>query len=715
MKQLIQSFKTGEMVLEDVPAPIVRSGGLLVATSASVVSAGTEKQIIDLAKKSLLQKAKARPDLVRKVFDKVRADGVLSAVETVRSRLDQPFPLGYSCSGVVLEVGSGVNGLSAGDPVACAGQNYASHAEINFIPENLCVRIPPGVSMESASFVTLGAIALQSVRQAEVRLGEIVSVVGLGLLGQIVVQLLRNSGCVVIGSDLDASRVALAKELGCHYAVIGNPTAAVEAVSSGHGADCTIIAASTTSNDPVELAGEITRIKGKVVVLGAVGMDIPRKSYYQKELDIRLSMSYGPGRYDPNYEEYGHDYPYAYVRWTEKRNMECFLQLLANGSINVQRLITHRFPIGRALSAYELLEDRKPEQFMGIVLEYPETIAKLPVRKIAFNVAVKSSSSSKAVIGVIGAGTFAQGTLLQALADLPGCRLRALADVRGEVARHVARKMNFESCSSDPRNLLADPEINTVFITTRHNSHADLVCEALSAGKHTFVEKPLCMNRQELKNIEAIYRSLESKTLLMVGFNRRFAPLMTEVKKAYTNRQSPLLMTFRINAGALPVNSWIRSTEEGGGRIIGEMCHFIDTLSYLADARIREVDVAAIGASNAAAPREDNIIATIHFNDGSIGAIIYTSMGDRSVSKEYFEVFGGGCAAVLDNFLSLSVARNGKRTMKRALRQRKGHYEEVSAFIHAISEGKPSPIPFDSILETTLTTFRIVELLGEKA
>lgn len=708
MKQIIQSFKTGQIEIEDVPAPICRAGGLLVKTCTSLVSAGTERQIVDLAKKSLLGKARARPDLVRKVSQKIRSDGLLATIDSVRSRLDQPFPLGYSCAGVVMEVGEGVTGFVKGDRVACAGQNYASHAEVNFVPKNLCVKMPDKVNMEAGAFVTLGAIAFQAVRQAEPRLGETVAVIGLGLLGQIVVQLLKASGCIVLGSDPDPSKVELARDLGCDKAVNEDVHSVAQEMTDARGVDSVIIAASTPSNEPIQVAGEICRTKGRVVVLGAVGMNVPRKIYYERELELRLSMSYGPGRYDRSYEEYGHDYPYGYVRWTENRNMAAFLRLVSEGKVSIDPLITHRFDIDQAHSAYDIIEGKEKKPYLGIMLNYPEPEnAHSPQRRIPLQTKEGKVKSNKVVAGVVGAGAFAQGTLIPHLAGLEACRLRGLADLRGEVANHVARRYGYEFCCSDFDELLEDDEINTLFIATRHDTHASMVVRALEAGKHVFVEKPLCMNEEELQKIMQAYYAQQGNLRLMVGFNRRFAPLARDLKATFSDRQTPLVMLFRVNAGALPADSWIQDAGEGGGRIIGEMCHFIDLMGYLAWAPLAEVNVTSIRTAREDIEQGDNVSVSLRFGDGSLGTIVYTSLGDRACSKEYFEVFGNQRVAVLDNFRKLTIMHDGSRTVRRHLRQQKGHKEELWSFVRSIITGEEDPIPFDEICGVSQATFRV--------
>lgn len=712
MKQIIQSFKTGDVSIEDVPAPVARPGGLVVNVRASLLSAGTERQITELARKSLIGKARARPDLVKKVVQKVKTDGLAATMQSVKSRLDQPFPLGYSCAGVVMEVGEGVNGFAPGDRVACAGQNYASHAEVNFIPKNLCVRMPEGLDMESGAFVTLGAIALQAVRQADLRLEETVGVIGLGLLGQIVVQLLKASGCRTLGCDPDPVRVELAKELGCDEAVAGDSRAAATAMTGGHGLDCVIVAASTPSNEPIERAGEMCRLKGRVVVLGAVGMNVPRKVYYEKELDLRLSMSYGPGRYDPDYEEYGHDYPFGYVRWTENRNMEAFLRLAAEGRVELQRLVTHRFPVEEALKAYELIDGQREAPYMGILFAYPEKDPDdAAPRRISTGPAIQARKAEEAVIGFVGAGQFAQGTLLPLLAGIKGCRVRGLADVRGEVARHAADKLHCEFCTTDFEELLDDSGINTIVIATRHDTHARFVRQALAAGKHVYVEKPLCMKANELKDIADAYQSQGGRCRLMVGYNRRFAPLILEMKKQFQNRFTPLVMMYRVNAGPVPVDAWIQSSEEGGGRVIGEMCHWIDLFGFMADSPVEHVSASSIRINREDVRPEDNIAVTLKFQEGSLATLVYTSMGDKAFPKEYFEVFGEGAAAALDNFRTLKVIARGQNRLAKNMKQDKGHQPQLRAFIEAVKEGAPDPIPFEQLRATSLATFQILDCL----
>jgi len=538
MKQVLQSYRTGELSLANVPAPGVEPGCVLVATTRSLISVGTERQVMDLAKRSLVGKARARPDLVKKVLDRLTRDGLLATGKSVLNKLDQPIPLGYSAVGRVIALGDGVSGLAVGDRVACAGAKVANHAEINLVPKNLCAKIPDGVTDDAAAFVTLGAIALQGVRTANPTLGETFAVIGLGLIGQLVAQLLRASGCRVIGTDLDDRKVALAIELGADAALnrTGDVSAAISAMTSGRGADGVLICAATSSNDPVVLAGDLCRDRGRVVVVGAVGMEVPRRPYYDKELSFHQSRSYGPGRYDPAYEEQGHDYPAGYVRWTEQRNMDAFLHQCASGAVRTDRLVSHRFSIERAEEAYQLVGGGDP---LGILLEYPAR--EQPARTVA--VAVPRAVEGAIKVGVVGAGSFAAGTLVPAIAGEKGVRLVTIASNRGFSARHLADKYRFESCTTDAASVLEQPGADAVFIVTRHDQHAAQAGAALRAQKHVFVEKPLAIDREGLAQVLAAQAG--SGRILTVGFNRRFSPLARELAAFFEKRTAPLVMHYR--------------------------------------------------------------------------------------------------------------------------------------------------------------------------
>lgn len=699
MKQVIQNFRSGVLKVDEVPETICRSGGVLVGNVSSLISAGTEKMAIDLAQKSLVGKAKERPDLVRQVIGKLRRDGLLATLQTVKAKLETPLALGYSCAGVVREVGRGAEEFRAGDRVACAGMNYASHAETVFVPKNLAVKIPDGVSFDEAAFVTLGAIALQGVRTAEAKLGDAVAVVGLGLLGQLTVQILKAAGCRVIGIDLEPGKVELARLHGADAAVLrgGDVETAVKQFTGNFGVDAVIVAAAADTNDPIELAGVIARDRAIVAMVGAVRMDVPRKVYYEKELQLRLSRSYGPGRYDANYEERGVDYPVGYVRWTERRNMQEFLRLLATKAVRLDQLITHRFPIGQAEQAYDIVTGKTRENYLGILLTYAEAQAQ-SAKVVELRAARKAA---EVCMGVIGAGNFAKSVLLPRLAKMNGVSLIGLATATGRTAKAVGEQFGFAVCSTDYRELLAREDINTVLIATRHNAHAAMTAEALRAGKTVFVEKPLAIDEDGLNEVVAAVR--QSQGRLMVGFNRRFSSLAAELKQ-FLAGAGPLAITYRVNAGEIPKESWIQQ-DEGGGRIVGEVCHFVDTLQFLTGADVEEVF--AYQASSGA----DTLSIVLKFSDGSIGNINYFATGDRSFPKERIEVYGGGRVAVLEDFRQLEMWREGKRKTVKRLAQDKGFDQELAAFTEAVRGGGEMPIAWRSLAMTTLATLRIEDAL----
>lgn len=706
MKQVLQQVRSGELQVAEVPEPHGKSGGVVVRNAASLISAGTEKMVIDFAGKSMIGKARERPDLVRQVVDKVRKDGLGPTVQTVMSRLDQPIPLGYSCAGVVEQVGRGAEEFSPGDRVACAGMGYASHAHAVFVPKNLTVAIPDNVSFEDASYVTLGAIALQGVRIAEVRLGESVAVIGLGLLGQLTVQILKASGCRVIGIDLDPSKIALAKELGADAAVSRSEdvAAAVAGFTNGVGVDSVIIAAATDSNDPIELAGELCRDRGIVSMVGAVKMDIPRKVYYEKELQLRLSRSYGPGRYDPEYEEKGHDYPISYVRWTERRNMKEFLRLVSTGQVTPARLTTHHFHIDGAEKAYAIVTGEDKQPFMGVILTYGEDANTPPVRRI--DLKPRSIAGGKVGVGFIGAGNFAKSVLLPRFKSASDAALVGVSTATGMNAKATGEKYGFGYCTTDTDQLLKDESINAVVIATRHGSHAKFTADALRAGKSVFVEKPLAIDEQGLQRV--LEAQAETGQLLTVGFNRRFSSLVGEMKKFFSGGQ-PLAIQYRVNAGPIPPGTWIHDPEDGGGRIIGEVCHFVDLVQFLTDDELVEVFAHSLGGPTA--ELQDTVTITMRYAGGSIASINYFSTGDKSFSKEMVEVYGSGGIAVLDDFRELLLTRDGRRKKIKKTSQDKGFDQEVAAFLAAAKGSAEAPIPLESLISTTRATFAILESL----
>ncbi len=703
MKQVLQSYRTGEISITDIPAPgEAEPGGVLVRTGASLVSAGTERMAMDLGRKSLIGKARARPDLVAKVLQKVGRDGVIATARSVFAKLDVPNPLGYSCAGTVLDAHDAP--FAIGDRVACAGAKVANHAEFNAVPRNLCARVPEELTDEEAAFVTVGAIALHGVRLATLALGERVAVIGLGLIGQIAMQLCRAQGCTVLGVDLDPEKLKLARTLGCDS--VAQPDTATEAMlalSRGRGADAVIICAAADSNAPVELAGELARDRGRVVVVGAVGMNVPRRPYYDKELVFLQSRSYGPGRYDPQYEDKGVDYPIGYVRWTEQRNMESFLEAVASGRVDVKRLISHRFPIERAEEAYRLISGETGERFLGVVLTYG---GEAQADKTVSLTTSDSRQRERAGLAFVGAGGFATGVLVPAFARISSTRLVSIGSGRGVTARHLAEKFHFSKATTDLAEQIKDPAVDAVVIATRHNLHAEQTALALEAGKHVFVEKPLALNEEQLARVLAARE--KSGRLLMVGFNRRFSPLARELKSRFGARRGPLVMQYRVNAGVIPDGSWIKDLAIGGGRVIGEACHMIDLCGYLSDAVPVRVFAERAGAS------EDDVAITIRFSDGSVATITYASCGDPAYPKERLEVLGDGALAILEDFRSLEFA-HGKRARAASMLQDKGHAAECQAFVDAVRRNGPPPISYESLAATTRATFGALTSLATGA
>lgn len=708
MKQILQNFRSGELKVQDVPAPAARAGCVLVANRHSLISAGTEKSTVGVAQKNLVGKAMDRPDLVRKVLDKVKKDGLVETMKMVFARLDTPATLGYSCAGRVIDVGRGVADFRVGDLVACAGQNYASHAEVVSVPRNLCVKVPDGLELADAAYVTLGAIALQGVRQADPRLGEVVAVIGLGLLGQITVQLLKANGCRVIASDLDPGKLVLAREFGADEAVLPDDLeSACASLTVGTGVDVVVLTASTKDDGPVRIAGEICRKKGRVVVVGAVGMNIPREMYYLKELELRLSTSYGPGRYDSGYEEKGNDYPYGYVRWTENRNMAEFLALLAAGKLNVRRLTSHRFPIADGERAYGLMMEGK-EPYLGILLDYPGMEAAPERRRIEL---VTGAKRARLGVGLIGAGNHVKDMLLPPLRRVTGVEIRGVCTGTGANARQLADKIGAAFCTVDYREVLADPEIDAVVVGTRHGAHGAQVAAALEAGKHVFVEKPLCLTEEELVRIEEIYPArAQAGQRLMVGFNRRFSPHADKARAFFRGRRNPLVMTYRVNAGPIPATHWIQDPEAGGGRILGEACHFVDFMTSLTGALPVHVQARSIG-HHASGLTDDQCAIMLGFADGSVGTILYAADGDSALEKEYFEAFGDGRALTLRDFQLTECYAQRRCERFRTRTRDKGFAAEMAAFAGDILEARPPSMPFEQIAAVTRACLLAVKSL----
>jgi predicted dehydrogenase/threonine dehydrogenase-like Zn-dependent dehydrogenase len=702
--QVTQELRAGKLRVREVPDPIVQRGHVLIANACSVISAGTEKMVMDLARKSLLGKARERPDQLRRVLQKLRTEGFFATLAQVREKLDGPLPMGYSSAGVVLACGAGVREFRPGDRVASNGP----HAGVVCVPRHLCALVPDGVPFDQAAFTVLGAIALQGVRLARLGLGDVAFVIGLGLVGQLTVALLRANGCRVLGTDLDASRCDLARRLGAERAEPGLGAAGVLAGSRGLGADAVLITASTKSNGPVELAAEAVRARGRVVAVGAVGLNLPRRPFYFKEAEFVVSCSYGPGRYDPEYEERGHDYPAAHVRWTEQRNMQAVLDLLGAGRLDLAPLTTHRFPIAEAEGAYRLI-DTGAEPYLGILLEYPEAAAAAP-RRLDLRAA---PADGRVGVACLGAGNFARAVLLPALTRTEAFRPRLLCSAGGLSAAHSGARLGFEAVTSDEEEVFGDPSVAAVFIATRHDRHAAEVCRALRSGKHVFVEKPLALTAEELAEVEEALAAAEPRPLLMVGFNRRFSPAAARVREFFAGVEAPLTVSVRFNAGSIPADHWTQAEEVGGGRIVGEACHGIDLATFLAGSPPVRVYAEAVGGPRAPAVTEDQCFITLRHANGSVSSVAYLAGGDRAFPKERVEVLGGGRVAVIDDFREVVTCAGGRTRRSRAWGQDKGHRAEVEAFARVVAKGGPAPIPWEDLRAVTLASILAVRSLRE--
>ena len=705
MKQILQNLGSGETILAEVPAPGVRPGHVLVATAHTMVSLGTEKMLLEFGRASLLDKARQQPERVKQVLAKIRTDGLMPTLEAVRSKLDQPIAMGYCQSGTVLAVGAGVDEFRPGDRVATNG----SHAEIVCVPKHLCARVPEGVPLDAAAFTPLAAIALQGVRLAAPTLGESVVVVGLGLVGLLTVQLLRAQGVRVLGLDLDPRKAALARKFGAEAIVPGtdgDPVPAAIAFAGGGGVDAVLICASTPSSEPVRNAARMCRQRGRIVLVGVTGLELNRADFYEKELTFQVSCSYGPGRYDPAYEINGRDYPLGFVRWTEQRNFAAVLELMAAGRCDCGALISTRFPLDRALEGYQAMLDGGQ---LGIVLDYPAAggVAAPVARSVQLAPAAPVQGTGRApVLGVIGAGNYAGQVLLPALVAT-GARLRTLVSAGGASAAHFGRKFGFEKAATDAAEIFADPEIDAVVIATRHDSHAALVEAALAAGKHVFVEKPLCLNEAELGRIETLLKKSPVAPLVMVGFNRRFAPLVVEMRQLLAGTAGPSALIATVNAGALPDKHWAKDGEAGGGRLLGEGIHFVDLLRFLAGAPVRSMRV--VRATAAGRPVEDVATLMLEFANGAIGTVHYLANGDRSFPKERIEVFAGGRVLQLDNFRTLRGFGWPGFKSRSHWRQDKGHAAGAAAFVAALRQGGPAPIPWEEIAAAHRSLFALAD------
>ncbi|MEO5571348.1 MAG: bi-domain-containing oxidoreductase [Bacteroidia bacterium] len=701
MEQLTQLLKDGTMQLLEVPFPALSKGCVLVRNRYSLISAGTEGKTVKDARLSYIGKAKSRSDELKKVVDAAKTFGWVNTYKMVMNKLEAPASLGYSCAGEVIDVAQDVSEFKIGDLVACGG-NSASHSEVVAVPKNLCVKVDASVDLQHACFTTLGAIALQGIRQADLRLGENCVVIGLGLVGQLTLQMLDAAGVKTIGIDIDKNQVHLAKNTVADLA-FDRGTEGIEKIinefTDGYGTDAVIITAGTSSHDPIDLAGELCRKKGKVIIVGAVPTGFKRPNYFKKELDLRMSCSYGPGRYDPEYEEKNVDYPIGYVRWTENRNMQAFVELLKEKKISLEKLITHTFDFKNAPEAYQMILD-KTETFSGIVLKYD--VKKELKKSVKLPHHAKSSAMPK--VGFIGAGTFAQNFLLPAVknhADLIG-----IATARPNNSRYIADKYGFKYCASAADEVLSDKNVNTIFIATRHDSHAKYVMECLKHHKNVFVEKPLCMFHEELDEIKDLYEV--SNVHLMVGYNRRFAPHILKLVPKLREKKLPVAINYRINAGIVPHDHWVHDKDIGGGRILGEVCHFIDLVMHIAGSPI--VSLSA-NSMNDALHHNDTLNINLAFENGSVANISYFSNGNKNLPKEYLEIFYSGNITVIEDFISMNEF--GKTVSENKLKaQDKGHSHEVKLFLDAVKTGSPTPIPFNEIYLSSLATFKTIESIS---
>ena len=713
MKQLLQYMRDGKTVIADVPAPLVRPGTALVQTAVSLVSAGTERMLVEFAEKNLVDKARSRPDLVRQILDKARREGILPTLEATFNRLDQPMTLGYSSAGTIIAVGQGLQGFNLNDRVACAGGGYAVHADYAIVPQNLLAVLPAEVDFESASFTTLGAIAMHGFRLAHPQIGERVAIIGMGLLGLLAASIVRAAGCPLLGIDLDPNRIRLANQMGFECVLPDQAESSGRTFTHGHGFDIVLICADTHSNDPVELAGILARDRGQVVAVGAVGLSIPRKIYYEKEINFQVSRSYGPGRYDPGYEDKGRDYPIGFVRWTEGRNLEAFVELLANNQVDIKPLITHRFPIDQAPDAYDLITGKSKEPFLGVLLTYPQKELDRSAERIE-NLSIPNGSSriktNQLVLGVLGAGNYASAMFLPTVQKTGGIVLKGIASASGLTARHASQRYGFAYASSSEEEVINDTDINVIAILTRHQQHARQIVAALKQGKRVFCEKPLAINQVELDEIASALAA-PAAPLLMVGFNRRYAPLAIHLKEFMSSAKEPFVAQYRINAGYIPLNHWLHDPNQGGGRIIGEGCHFVDFLTFLAGACPTSISAQAIPDEGRYC--QDNVCLTLTFPDGSIGSILYLANGDKSVPKERLEVFSEGQVGILEDFRSVELIKNGSRKIYRStLRQDKGHLAAWQTFLMAVKNGDPAPIPYEQLFGVTQTTFAAMGALA---
>lgn len=712
MKQVLQSLRSGATEVAEVPVPQAGAGQVLICSTRTLVSAGTERMLVEFGKANWLDKARQQPDKVRMVLDKMRTDGVMPTLEAVFNKLDQPLSLGYCNVGRVVQTGRGSASFEVGQRVVSNGK----HAEFVNVPLNLCAKVPDQVSDDEAAFTVLAAIALQGIRLAQPTLGETVVVTGLGLIGLVTVQLLRAHGCRVLGLDFDKEKLRLAREFGAEVVDLSqgqDPLAIANAYSRGRGVDAVIITASTKSNEPVQQAARMCRKRGRIVLVGVTGLELSRADFYEKELTFQVSCSYGPGRYDPNYEERGNDYPVGFVRWTEQRNFEAVLDMMVDKRLDVRPLISHRFSIDDAAEAYELIAGSAPS--LGIVLEYAASDADALHRTVAISSAVQNKSQvaaeAPARVGVavnfVGSGNYATAVLIPAF-KAAGARLRSVASGAGVSGVHAGRKFGFESTTTDTQALFSDAQCDALVVATRHDNHAEMVLRALEHGRSVFVEKPLCLHAAELAQIEAAYRAqdVSAQPIVMVGFNRRFAPQIQKIKQLLSGVAGPKSFNITVNAGAIPAEHWTQDPLVGGGRIVGEACHFIDLLRFLADTPIVKWNALAMDIAT-----RDSVSIQLAFADGSLGTIQYLANGNKAFPKERIEVFAAGRILQLDNFRKLSAFGWPGFKKMNLWRQNKGQTECAAAFLAAVSGAANAPIPFEEIAEVARVTIEVADAL----
>jgi predicted dehydrogenase/threonine dehydrogenase-like Zn-dependent dehydrogenase len=705
VKQILQDLAKGGTSVVHAPTPSVTSGHLLINTTCSLISAGTERMLVDFGKASLIDKALQQPEKVKMVLEKVQTDGLLTTVDAVRSKLGQPLPLGYCNVGVVSQVGRGAEQFKPGDRVLSNGP----HADVVRVPKNLCAKIPDNVSDEAAAFTVVASIGLQGIRLVAPTLGESVVVTGVGLIGLLTVQLLRAQGCRVLAIDFDQRKLELAKQFGaeiCNPGMGEDPVAAGMAFSRGNGVDAVIITASTKSNDPVTQAARMSRKRGRIVLVGVTGLELNRADFYEKELSFQVSCSYGPGRYEPDYEQKGMDYPLPFVRWTEQRNFEAVLDMLAAGALNVEALITHRFIFENAADAYAVLTDDKSA--LGILLKYPREFAERHVKSVVLK--ATSFTAGQPVLGFIGAGNYASRVLIPAF-KAAGAQLHTISTSGGINSVIHGEKAGFASASTDTQALLENPVINTAVIVTQHNTHAYFTEQALRQGKHVFVEKPLAITSEELEKVANAYAECDGKQLLMLGFNRRFAPQVQKMKTLLNAVKEPKSFIMTMNAGAIPADHWTQDNTVGGGRIIGEACHFIDLMRYLAGSEIVSAQARRMGDNSHQAITEDKAAIILGFADGSFGTIHYFANGSSSFPKERVEVFAAGRVLQLDNFLKLKGFGWPGFSKMNLWRQDKGQAACCQAFLSAIKDGKACPIPAAEVFEVARVSIEVAEQL----